>query len=190
MRMHRLIALALLLPLSGHAQILFVDYEGVVDQAGDNPLGYRVGDAVKGRLLVDLLLAPAELFPNTSELASYHILPPEPQRDWIRGYTAEGGSPADRIFVTNNGSSGDWFSIGDRRDQGGDAFRGIEIIVGGLEMFPTNQLTELPAFTVTREDTPATFHAGLTWAWGQATQFVSVALKRFSVKPGSCKAPS
>ena len=188
--MHRIIALALLLPLSGHAQILRVDYEGVIDQAGDNPEGYRVGDKVKGQLLIDMLLAPPEVSPGRSELASYFYLPWEPQQDWVTGHTRPGGTAADRIFVTNDQGDGDWFSIGDRRDQGGDAFRGIEITVGGLQMFDTNVLGELDEFSVTRKDAPAAFDGGITWGWGETAKFVSFALKRFSFRPGRCVAPS
>jgi hypothetical protein len=178
----------MLLPVAAQADVLFVDYEGVVNQAGANPAGYRVGDKIKGRLLVDLLLAPPNLFP-TSELASYHYLPWEQQKDWVRGFTGPGGTAADRIFVRNDPSGLDSFSIGDRRDQGLDTFLGIELTVNGLELFPTNELSELGEFTVTRADKPATFAGDLRWGWGEAAQFVSFALKRFSVKPGRCAAP-
>jgi hypothetical protein len=188
--MHRLLALALLWPFSGQAQGLFVDYEGVVNQADDNPLGYRVGDKVRGRLLIDFVLAPPELFPNTSELASYHYLPWEPQRDWVRGYSGEGGVAADRIFVTNR-IGDDWFSIGDRRDERSAGFRGVEMTVGGIEMFTSNHLDELDTFSVTRKNNPAAIAGYLQWGWGETLKHVAFALKSFRVTPaGRCKAPA
>jgi hypothetical protein len=140
--------------------------------------------------LIDMLLAPPEVSPGRSELASYFYLPWEPQRDWVGGYTQPGGVAADRIFIRNDGTDFDWFTIGDRRDQGGESFRGVEITVGGLPMFSTNQLANLEAFTVTPKDNPASFSGGLAWGWGEAQQFVSFALKRFSFRPGRCVAPS
>jgi hypothetical protein len=190
--MHKLIVLALLLPIGAHAKLLFVDYVGTVDEIGNAPpdSGYRLGQTIKGRLLIDLVLAPPEVSPGRSELASYFYLPwePQPERDWVRGYTGEGGLPSDRIFVTSKPDD-DWFSIGDRRDQGLDTFRSIEMTVGGIEMFTTNVLGELGAFTVTRKDKPASFAGDLIWGWGEATKHVSFFLNSFRVRPGRCKAP-
>jgi hypothetical protein len=52
-------------------------------------------------------------------------------------------------------------------------FRGIEMAVGGIEMFTTNVLGELGAFSVTRKDKSASFAGDLILGVGR----------------GGCKAP-
>jgi hypothetical protein len=187
--MHRLIAVASLLPVFAHAEVVFVDYVGTVNRIGNAPPGseYRVGQPIKGRLLIDLVLAPPDLWPESTEHGNYSYLLEPGSPDWITGYSRRGAGPTlDSVFITSSPSD-DWFSITDGSDPGGDAFRAISMTVGGAELFGSDLLDE--GFHATRGNRLATFAGSLRWGWGEAAKNVDFFLKSFRVTPGRCKAP-
>ena len=183
--MRRLIAISLLIaPFCAQAQVVRVDYEGVVDSTQVSK--YRIGDTVKGSLLIDLLLAPADLFSDNPEFGSYSRFLAPGQPDWVRGYNPRGaGNAHDRIF-TRNQPGDDSFSIGDLRNLGKPSFRALEISVGGLEFMSSDALDQ--SLSVTDEDRPGVFHGELNWGWDKTRRWVGFALKSFKVTPGRCMA--
>ena len=183
--MRRLIALTLLLvPFCIQAQVVRVDYEGVVDST--QVPKYRIGDTIKGSLLIDLLLAPPDLFPTNTESGSYSRFLETGQPDWVRGHNPRGaGNAYDRI-LTRNQPGDDSFTVGDLRDLGKPSFRALELLVGGLEFMSSDTIDQ--ALSVTDEERPGVFHGSLEWGWDKTRRWVGFALKSFKVTPGRCMA--
>jgi hypothetical protein len=183
--MRRLIAISLLIvPFCAQGQLVRVDYEGVVDYTEVSK--YRVGDTIKGSLLIDMLLAPPDLFPNNPESGSYSRFLAPGQPDWLRGFNPRGaGNVHDRAF-TRNQPGDDSYSIGDLRDLGKASFRALEVSVGGLEFMSSDALDQ--SLHVTKADNPGVFHGSINWGWDKTRRWVGFALKSFKVTPGRCMA--
>jgi hypothetical protein len=183
--MRRLIAISLLIvPFCAHGQVVRVDYEGVVDST--QVPKYRIGDTIKGSLLIDMLLAPPDLFPANPESGSYSRFLELRQPDWVRGHNPRGaGNAYDRI-LTRNQPGDDSYTVGDLRDLGKPSFRSLELLVGGLEFMSSDAIDQ--ALSVTDEDRPGVFHGYLEWGWDKTRRLVGFALKSFKVTPGRCMA--
>jgi hypothetical protein len=118
--MRRLVAaLALAAPLCANADLVRVEYEGVVntvsravcnacdptrDYAPDHPeyTGYSVGDRIHGFLTIDLAAAPPDVRPLEPTVGIY------PARSMSGGYIGGNGAPRVHLVLNDRVHVNDW----------------------------------------------------------------------------------
>jgi hypothetical protein len=184
--MKLVIAALVLLPSYAQAELIYISYEGRVNRLeGPSSPEYRLGDKISGRLTIDLLLAPLDANPGSLESGLFTYVLDQPHHDWLTGYTGPGGTAFDGIFTTNS-PSGDFWVIADTRGPfNHEDYLSVQMTVGGIELFPTDQLDQF--FRVTRADQPASFAGSFRSGVGETARYVGFALHKLSVIPGRCR---
>jgi hypothetical protein len=137
-----LLPLLLALPLSAEAGTLLVEYSGVIDDVRPNdplaPVGYEVGDTVRGVLRIDLASAPPDGGPRPEQ--GYQSLYGVDdisgfagERTWnfVTGYNPiDDRRPADGVAVGNGPNFADFYSVWDSTGLQADLpWRSLHLVV-------------------------------------------------------------
>jgi len=194
-----IIAALACVPLTAHAGVLLVEYEGTVSSLdrgsslAEMP-AYSIGDSISGRLVIDLTLAPADRNVQDATVGRYYG--GSPGLDFILGPAQQPGrGPADFVVVHDN-----WLppSTGASREDGmiiNDSSIGTDgdfNLLLGLsrpnligQLFSSDSLQQ--SFVV--ESKPGmTLWGSIEQGFGEFWRVVNFTLGRLSVTPGVCRA--
>jgi hypothetical protein len=184
-------------PLTAHAGTLLVEYEGTVSSIdrgsslAETP-PYSIGDAISGRLVIDLTLAPADR--NTDPTVGRYYAG-SPGLDFILGPAQQPGrGPADFAVVYDNWQP----STGAPREDGmiiNDSSIGTDgdfNLLLGLsrpnligQLFSSDSLRQ--SFVVDSKP-GTTLWGSIEQGFGEFWRLVTFSLGRVSVTPGVCRA--
>jgi hypothetical protein len=184
------LGLLLLLPLTGRAELIFVDYAGTVSYDNPDPeIGgqHTVGDHVSGRLTIDTAVASGG--PTSSKVANYgpnQASFEPPYKGFVTAPGGDGYNSFDSVSICNGCKSdgaGGWLDYIDIAD---DFFHINVTNHDFIANLGLKQSFDFTAADVTGPGESLSAWMGLRAEAGRAFELV---LSHVSMRPGQCSAP-
>jgi hypothetical protein len=195
----RFIAVLLCVPCGAHSQQLFVEYEGTVSSIDRASLAeappYSIGDAIRGTLIIDTALAPADELGGNARIGRYYG--GSRGLDFILGPVHEAGRSSGDLLLVRN----DWQPTAGAPREDGLIIRDRSIGTDGnydllLGLQRPNLLGQLFANDSLAQSFEVESKSGTNlWGYiergfGEFWRAVRFTLDRFSVAPRVCRAPT